>query len=64
MKHLQKLRVHGFRIIYGYNAGNSGYNPPDFVLNAAKECLDRVDCNQCAPTKVIIRSGGYVYHYN
>lgn len=31
--------------------GFFGYNPPDFLLNAAKEALDRVDCNQYAPTK-------------
>lgn len=31
----------------------SGYNPPKYVLDAAKEALDRVDCNQYAPTKVI-----------
>ncbi|KAI4158594.1 MAG: hypothetical protein LQ342_007292 [Letrouitia transgressa] len=29
----------------------SGYNPPQFVLDAAKEALDRVDCNQYSPTK-------------
>ncbi|KAJ4854624.1 aminotransferase class I and II domain-containing protein [Trichoderma breve] len=27
------------------------YNPPDFAINAAKDALDRVDCNQYAPTK-------------
>ena len=30
----------------------SGYNPPKFALDAAKEALDRVDCNQYSPTKV------------
>lgn len=30
----------------------SGYNPPKYVLDAAKEALNRVDCNQYAPTKV------------
>lgn len=41
----------------GDNVGSSGYNPPDFVLKAAKEVLDRVDCNQYAPTKVTKTSG-------
>lgn len=31
----------------------SGYNPPQYILDAAKEALNRVDCNQYAPTKVI-----------
>ncbi|PHH79028.1 hypothetical protein CDD80_5742 [Ophiocordyceps camponoti-rufipedis] len=31
--------------------GFFGYNPPDFLLDAAKKALDRVDCNQYAPTK-------------
>jgi hypothetical protein len=31
---------------------HSGYNPPQFVLDAAKDALDRVDCNQYAPTRV------------
>lgn len=30
----------------------SGYNPPQFVLDAAKEALDRVECNQYSLTKV------------
>lgn len=30
----------------------SGYNPPQFVIDAAKEALDRVECNQYSPTKV------------
>lgn len=25
---------------------------PDFVLNAAKDALNRVECNQYSPTKV------------
>lgn len=29
----------------------SGYNPPKFILDAAKSALDRVDCNQYSPTK-------------
>ncbi|ERF74234.1 hypothetical protein EPUS_03424 [Endocarpon pusillum Z07020] len=28
-----------------------GYNPPQFVLDAAKSALDRVECNQYSPTK-------------
>jgi hypothetical protein len=31
---------------------SSGYNPPQFALDAAKAALDRVDCNQYSPTKV------------
>ncbi len=31
--------------------GFFGYNPPDFILDAAKEALNRVDCNQYSPTK-------------
>ncbi|KAF2486442.1 pyridoxal phosphate-dependent transferase [Neohortaea acidophila] len=31
--------------------GFFGYNPPDFVINAAKEALGRVECNQYSPTK-------------
>jgi hypothetical protein len=33
--------------------GFFGYNPPQFVLNAAKQALDKVDCNQYSPTKVV-----------
>lgn len=32
---------------------NSGFNPPKYVIDAAKQALERVDCNQYAPTKVI-----------
>jgi kynurenine aminotransferase len=32
--------------------GFFGYNPPQFVLDAAKQALDQVDCNQYSPTKV------------
>ena len=35
---------------------NSGYNPPKFALDAAKDALDRVECNQYSPTKVYIES--------
>lgn len=31
--------------------GFFGYNPPDFILNAAKEALNRVECNQYSPTR-------------
>ena len=30
----------------------SGYNPPQYVLDAAKDALNNVDCNQYAPVKV------------
>lgn len=42
----------GFRIMAVTEQMDSDYNPPDFVLNAAKEALDHVDCNQYPPTKV------------
>lgn len=35
--------------------GFYGYNPPDFVLDAAKEALNHVDCNQYSHTKGRIR---------
>ena len=35
----------------------SGYNPPKFALDAAKDALDRVECNQYSPTKVEIANG-------
>jgi len=31
--------------------GFFGYNPPQFILDAAKGALDRVECNQYSPTK-------------
>ncbi|MCJ1372848.1 hypothetical protein MMC20_004073 [Loxospora ochrophaea] len=31
--------------------GFFGYNPPQFIIDAAKDALNRVDCNQYAPTK-------------
>jgi kynurenine aminotransferase len=31
--------------------GFFGYNPPQFVIDAAKGALDRVECNQYSPTK-------------
>lgn len=44
--------------------GFFGYNPPSFVIQAAKEALDRVDCNQYSPTQGRLRlrkalSGAY-----
>lgn len=37
--------------IVNMGQGFFGYNPPQFVLDAAKSVLDRVDCNQYSPTK-------------
>ncbi|TLD33679.1 hypothetical protein PspLS_00926 [Pyricularia sp. CBS 133598] len=37
--------------IVNMGQGFFGYNPPDFILNAAKQALDKVDCNQYSPTK-------------
>ena len=42
----------------------SGYNPPPFIIQAAKEALDRVECNQYSPTQGRLRlrkalSGAY-----
>ncbi|RDA89938.1 hypothetical protein CP533_0290 [Ophiocordyceps camponoti-saundersi (nom. inval.)] len=37
--------------IVNMGQGFFGYNPPDFILDAAKKALDRVDCNQYSPTK-------------
>ncbi|KZF19815.1 PLP-dependent transferase [Xylona heveae TC161] len=37
--------------IVNMGQGFFGYNPPQFVIDAAKQSLDRVDCNQYAPTK-------------
>jgi hypothetical protein len=34
----------------------SGYNPPKFAIDAAKDALDRVECNQYSPTKVDMES--------
>lgn len=28
----------------------SGYNPPDFIMNAAREAVTKVDSNQYSPT--------------
>ncbi|KAJ3552385.1 hypothetical protein NPX13_g11128 [Xylaria arbuscula] len=37
--------------IVNMGQGFFGYNPPNFIINAAKSALDRVDCNQYSPTK-------------
>ncbi|KAF2099922.1 PLP-dependent transferase [Rhizodiscina lignyota] len=37
--------------IINMGQGFFGYNPPPFVIEAAKGCLDRVECNQYSPTK-------------
>ena len=37
--------------IVNMGQGFFGYNPPPFIINAAKDALDRVDCNQYSPTK-------------
>ncbi|KAL6717363.1 arylformamidase [Lecanora helva] len=37
--------------IINMGQGFFGYNPPKYVTDAAKEALDKVDCNQYAPTK-------------
>lgn len=37
--------------IVNMGQGFFGYNPPDYVLQAAKDAIERVDCNQYAPTK-------------
>ncbi|KAL8770234.1 MAG: hypothetical protein Q9194_005234 [Teloschistes cf. exilis] len=37
--------------IVNMGQGFFGYNPPKFITDAAKEALDKVDCNQYAPTK-------------
>jgi DNA-binding transcriptional MocR family regulator len=37
--------------IVNMGQGFFGYNPPDFILKAAKSALDRVDCNQYSPTR-------------
>jgi kynurenine aminotransferase len=37
--------------IVNMGQGFFGYNPPKFVLDAAKAALDQVECNQYSPTK-------------
>ena len=43
--------------IVNMGQGFFGYNPPPFVIEAAKSALDRVECNQYSPTKVLPRRG-------
>lgn len=37
--------------IVNMGQGFFGYNPPQFVIDAAKDALNKVDCNQYSPTK-------------
>ncbi|KAF2808943.1 kynurenine-oxoglutarate transaminase 1 mitochondrial precursor, partial [Mytilinidion resinicola] len=37
--------------IVNMGQGFFGYNPPQFVIDAAKASLDKVECNQYSPTK-------------
>jgi hypothetical protein len=37
--------------IINMGQGFFGYNPPPFIINAAKQALDQVDCNQYSPTR-------------
>ncbi|SCN98034.1 unnamed protein product [Fusarium fujikuroi] len=37
--------------IVNMGQGFFGYNPPEFIIDAARDALLRVDCNQYAPTK-------------
>ncbi|KAJ9619313.1 arylformamidase [Taxawa tesnikishii (nom. ined.)] len=37
--------------IINMGQGFFGYNPPQFVIDAAKGALDKVECNQYSPTK-------------
>lgn len=37
--------------IVNMGQGFFGYNPPPFIIDAAKGALDRVECNQYSPTK-------------
>ncbi|CAG8217828.1 unnamed protein product [Penicillium olsonii] len=37
--------------IVNMGQGFFGYNPPKFAIDAAKDALDRVECNQYSPTK-------------
>ncbi|EEQ84918.2 kynurenine aminotransferase [Blastomyces dermatitidis ER-3] len=41
--------------IVNMGQGFFGYNPPKFVIDAAKDALDKVECNQYAPTKGVPR---------
>ncbi|RYO99730.1 hypothetical protein DL763_001338 [Monosporascus cannonballus] len=37
--------------IVNMGQGFFGYNPPPFIISAAKDALNRVECNQYSPTK-------------
>ena len=37
--------------IVNMGQGFFGYNPPKFVLDAARDALSKVECNQYSPTK-------------
>jgi len=37
--------------IVNLGQGFFGYNPPQFIIDAAKNALDRVECNQYSPTR-------------
>lgn len=37
--------------IVNMGQGFFGYNPPDFILAAARDALGRVECNQYSPTR-------------
>ena len=37
--------------IVNMGQGFFGYNPPDFILSAARDALGRVECNQYSPTR-------------
>ena len=39
--------------IVNMGQGFFGYNPPEFVLDAARDALSKVECNQYSPTKVM-----------
>jgi len=43
---------HGAGSVVNMGQGFFGYNPPTFVLDAARDALGKVDCNQYSPTKV------------
>jgi kynurenine aminotransferase len=37
--------------IVNMGQGFFGYNPPEFIIEAAQQALTKVDCNQYAPTR-------------
>jgi kynurenine aminotransferase len=43
---------HGAGSVVNMGQGFFGYNPPEFVLDAARDALGKVECNQYSPTKV------------